>query len=226
METNSPNGGRQAENIRNRPEQASQPGDMGTQRAGEQGQQSLRTGRESQDRARAMSPRRGEQTGSPGAYHPLSTMFRLSREMDQLMDSFFGNRFGAPRLLRSWPFSLGSEGGGNDLASTWTPSIDIRRREDAIVIHAELPGVAKDAVKIEATADGIAISGERSESRDEGGPDRGYQLQERTYGSFYRSIPLPEGAQVEEAKATMRDGVLEVIVPDRQDTNRRRIQIE
>ena len=63
--------------------------------------------------------------------------------------------------------------------------------------------------EFEATDEGIAISGERSESRETEKTDRGYQLQECTYGSFYRDIPLPEGAQVDEAKATMREGVSE-----------------
>jgi len=144
-------------------------------------------------------------------------MARLSREMDQLFDSFFGSRFGFPRLSGS---------SGNELSSLWTPSVDVRRRSDSLVVHAELPGVSKDSVRIEATDDGIAISGERNETREEGGAEHGYQLRERSYGSFYRDIPLPEGAQVDQAKATMREGVLEITVPLQENRNRRQIQIE
>jgi HSP20 family protein len=138
--------------------------------------------------------------------------------MDQLFDSFFGNRLGFPRLSRNWPT--------DDVSSLWTPNVDVRRRGDALVIHAELAGVSKDAVRIEATDSGLAISGERSETREEGGNERGYQLKERSYGSFYREIPLPEGAQVEQAKATMREGVLEITVPLQENQNRRQIRIE
>src|SRR5688500_12924271 len=110
-------------------------------------------------------------------------MTRLSREMDQLFDSFFGNRFGVPRLARNWPFESGGMGtGSDDLSSLWTPNVDVRRRGDSIIIHAELAGISKDAVRIEATDQGIAISGERSETREEGGKERGFQLKERSYG--------------------------------------------
>ena len=112
------------------------------------------------------------------------------------------------------------------MVSLWAPNVDVRRRGDAVVIHAELPGITKDAVRIEATDQGIAISGERNETREEGGNERGYQLKERSYGSFYREIPLPEGAQVDQAKATMREGVLEITVPLHESQSRRQIRIE
>jgi HSP20 family protein len=171
----------------------------------------------------------GDLSRSSGAYSPFHTMTRLSREMDQLFDSFFGNRLGFPRLARSWPFETGGMGlgmGGGDLSSLWSPNVDVRRRGDTVVIHAELPGISKDAVSIEATDQGIAITGERNETREEGQENSGYQLKERSYGSFYREIPLPEGAQVEQAKATMREGVLEITVPLQQNQGRRQIQIE
>ena len=232
METNSPNGGRQSEATQGTPPvsqsrdddtQSRQTASGGTQRSGRTGSQGP-----GQDRSRGMSTRGGgDLTRSSGTYAPLSTMARLSREMDQLFDSFFGNRLGFPRLGRNWPFEArGTATGGDDFSSVWAPSVDVRRRADSVVIHAELPGVPKDAVRIEATDDGIAITGERNETREEGGTDRGFQLKERSYGSFYREIALPEGAQVDQAKATMREGVLEITVPVQQNQNRRQIQIE
>jgi HSP20 family protein len=252
METNSPNGGRQSEATRraaptpqaqnepvsqdidrqnadrqnadrqNADRQPQQAASGGVQRSGGTGSQG------SQDRSRTMSTRgAGDLSRSSGAHSPFHTMSRLSREMDQLFDSFFGNRFGFPRLSRGWPFESGGMGmGGDDLSSLWSPNVDVRRRGDSVVVHAELPGIPKDAVRIEATDQGIAISGERNETREEGGTERGYQLKERSYGSFYREIPLPEGAQVEQAKATMREGVLEITVPLQQNQSRRSIQIE
>jgi HSP20 family protein len=228
METNSPNGGRQTENVRGRQGQAPQGESQPQQSGGAERQQSMQTTRSQtgQDRSRAVeSRRRLEPRAAGGDYHPLNTMMRLSREMDQLFDSFFGNRFGSSRFLSRWPFESARDG-GSDLSTLWMPSVDVKQRGDTILINAELPGVPKDAVRIEATEEGIAISGERSESRDEGGAERGYQLKERRYGSFYRNIPLPEGAQVEQAKATMREGILEVTVPIEQSRSRRQIQIE
>jgi len=219
METNSPNGGRQAQ-----PTRGSTPPPQ-TQNDDTRSQQGVTSSQSSgQDRSRS-TPRRNTGELSRFTQNPWQTMTRLSREMDQLFDSFFGNRFGFPRLARNWP----SESGGSsdsELSSLWEPNVDVRRRGDSVVIHAELAGISKDAVRIEATDGGIAISGERNETREEGGNDRGYQLKERSYGSFYREVPLPEGAQVEQAKATMRDGVLEITVPLQETQTRRQIRIE
>jgi HSP20 family protein len=160
----------------------------------------------------------GNFTPSTWGGHPLDTMMRLSREMDQLMDSFFGGRVGFP--------SFGRDRAASSTApELWQPRIDMRQQGDNLLISAELPGIARDAVKLETTDDGIAISGERRESREEGGRDESYHLSERSYGSFYRMIPLPDGAQADQAKASMRDGVLEITVPYKQTTQRRQIQI-
>jgi HSP20 family protein len=231
METNSPNGGRQSEATRGKtsPPQ-SREDETPSQQAGGGAQASGRAGSQEsgRDRSRTMSRRSaGDLSRSGSGNTAFQTMTRLSREMDQLFDSFFGNRFGFPRIARSWPFESGGLGmGGEQLASLWTPNVDVRRRGDSVIIHAELAGVSKDAVRIEATEQGIAISGERNETREEAGDERGYQLKERSYGSFYREIPLPEGAQVEQAKATMREGVLEITVPLQQSQSRRQIRIE
>jgi len=219
METTSPNGGTRGQATRG---SAAPPQ---TRDDDTRSQQTVGRPQESgQDRSRSMSQRNSGEL-SRSSYNPWQTMSRLSHEMDQLFDSFLGNRFGFPRLARSWPFESGASG-GDDLSSLWSPNIDMRRRGDSVVIHAELAGVPKDAVRIEATDQGIAISGERNETREEGGNERGYQLKERSYGSFYREIPLPDGAQVEQAKATMKEGVLEITVPLQETQSRRQIRIE
>jgi HSP20 family protein len=241
METNSPNGGRQTESMKGRPAGQAQTGDAGlpqqqgsaesgsAQRGGEPQSGNTDVQRAGRGQSRGASAQRGgDLSRRSGGLHPFDTMARLSREMDQLMDSFFGTRLGFPRLSAGWPFERNAQdsGASTGMSSLWSPSVDVRQRGDAIVIHAELPGVPKDAVRIETSEDGIAISGERSDTREENQSAGGYQLTERTYGSFYRSIPLPDGAQPEQAKATMREGVLEIMVPMQQSQARRQIQIE
>jgi HSP20 family protein len=216
METNSPNGGSQAQNTRGT---SAPPQTQNDQNDNTQSKQAVSGSQQSgQDRSRSMTTGRNTGSVARSSNNPWQTMTRLSREMDQLFDSFFGHRFGFPRL--------GAGNGGDDLSSLWSPNIDVRRRGDSVVVHAELAGVNKDDVRIEATEQGIAISGERNETREEGGNERGYQLKERSYGSFYREIPLPEGAQVDQAKATMREGVLEITVPLQENQSRRQIRIE
>ena len=75
-------------------------------------------------------------------------------------------------------------------------------------MRADLPGLKKDEVKVELTNDLLTISGERKEEKEE--KREGYYRSERRYGSFFRQIPLPEGAKTDTAKAKFTDGVLEV----------------
>jgi HSP20 family protein len=211
METSSPNGGRQSQRTQERQTRGklpeSQETDGGSGAAQQPGQ------------GRAVAGRRGMQSATQWSGNPFNTMMRLSREMDQLMESFFGSRFTFP--------GRPGEGAGvrGSAPEIWSPSIDVRQSGDALTITAELPGVPRDAIQIEASENGIAISGERRESRQQDDRERGYQLSERSYGSFYRDIPLPDGADVEQAKASMRDGVLEVTVPLKPGQGRRRIAI-
>jgi HSP20 family protein len=213
METNSPNGGRQSQRT---PERQSQQAQLPESQEADRG-----SGASQQPgRGRSVGARRaGTQSPAPWSGNPFDTMMRLSREMDQLMESFFGSRFTFPGRLAE---SAGARGGVPEI---WSPRIDVRQQGNGLTITAELPGVPRDAIQIEASEDGIAISGERQETRDENDRERGYQLSERSYGSFYRNIPLPEGANVDEAKANMRDGVLEITVPLKPGQGRRQIAI-
>lgn len=156
----------------------------------------------------------------PAAQSPFATMRQLSREMDRLMDSFFGRGFGS--LLRD------SSVGDDDwqAPTLWSPQIDVQHRNDAIVVRADLPGVNKDDVQIDVRDDALVISGQRREEREEGGDDQGYRMLERNYGSFYRTVPLPQGANQDEIEAVMRDGVLKVTVPLAENARPRRIQIQ
>jgi HSP20 family protein len=211
METNSPNGGRSQRTPEHQPPQSQLP----ESREADGG----RGAAQQPNRARPGGTRR---TGLPSATswsgNPFDTMMRLSREMDQLMESFFGSRFTFPGRLAEGANPRGAP-------EIWSPKIDVRRQGNALLITAELPGVARDAIQIEASEEGIAISGERQETREEGDREQGYQLSERSYGSFFRNIPLPDGANVEQARASMRDGVLEIAVPLKPGQGRRQIAI-
>jgi HSP20 family protein len=78
-------------------------------------------------------------------------------------------------------------------------------------VRADLPGLKKEDVTVDVEDGMLAISGER---RDEHEEDRdGYYRSERSYGRFYRAVPLPDGANAEQIDASFNDGVLEVTVP-------------
>ena len=141
-----------------------------------------------------------------GEYYPSRESFSMNpfsvfRRLTEEMDRAFANTFALSR-------EFGTSGIGHGV---WSPAIEVRERNNNVEVVAELPGMTKEDVKVECTEEGIIIEGEkrREQETDEGG----YHRTERTYGRFYRMIPLPEGAQSDKAKAEFKNGVLEVRVP-------------
>jgi HSP20 family protein len=134
------------------------------------------------------------------ALNPFSMFRRLSEEMDRAFASTFG-------LSRDF----GSGG-------MWSPPVEVRERNNAIEICAELPGMSKDDVKVECTDEGIILEGEKRQEQqsDEGG----FHRSERSYGHFYRMIPLPEGVDPDKAKAEFKNGVLTVQLPISEEKRR------
>jgi HSP20 family protein len=91
------------------------------------------------------------------------------------------------------------------------PGIDVFERDNRLVTRIDLPGVKRENVKVEVTDGQLTITGERKNETEEK-KEQFYRC-EREYGTFYRTVPLPEGVKFEEVKATFVDGVLEVSVP-------------
>jgi HSP20 family protein len=94
------------------------------------------------------------------------------------------------------------------------PKLDVKSDAQQYVLSAEIPGVAKDNVKLEVHDGVLVLSGEKNEEKSEG-EEKKQQVHvlERRYGSFERSMTLPEDADVEHIKAQHKDGVLTVIIP-------------
>lgn len=143
----------------------------------------------------AVTKKEAARTPSPLLDSPFSLMRRFSEELDR----FFANGpFGA------WPAMPTLEEG-------WLPAIEVKQKNGTMMVKAELPGMKKEDIKVEAAPGGLVIEGERKHEAEE--KKEGYFRSERSYGKFYRSIPLPEGAQIDKAKAEYVNGVLEVSVP-------------
>jgi len=122
----------------------------------------------------------------------------LQREIDRLFDDF-------TRGFPSFP-ALGNGG-----AASMLPTMDVAETDKEIEISAELPGLEEKDVQIN-VADGIlTIRGEKKAEKEQ--KDKNYRLVERNYGSFERSMQLPDGVDVDAIKATIDKGVLKVTVP-------------
>ena len=106
----------------------------------------------------------------------------------------------------------------------WVPAVEIRQNDNNLMISAELPGLTEKDVRVEATPEGLVIQGERKQEYT--GEEGGVRRSERVYGQFYRLIPLPEGADVDNAQASFENGVLQISIPTPQSQqNRRQIPI-
>ena len=145
---------------------------------------------------------------------PFSFMRRFATDMERLFEEFQGFRFPSLFGREFFPFTREFEHVG------WVPEIEVLQNEGNFIVRADLPGMKKENVKVEITENVLTLSGERKEEKEE--KREGYYRSERSYGSFYRQIPLPEGAKTETAKAEFNDGVLEVTMqaPARQPQKR------
>jgi HSP20 family protein len=164
--------------------------------------------------------------------NPFALMYQLQSEMDRLFEDFgFGRSLLSPVAA---PPRTTRTGGGTGMTrqgmgqgagqALWSPQLDVFRRGDELVVRADLPGLAKDDVTVDLEEGVLTIRGERRQDAQE---DReGYYWSERSYGGFERSIALPEGIDESQAKASFRDGVLEVTLPAPKPEERRARRIE
>jgi HSP20 family protein len=140
-------------------------------------------------------------------WEPLREFSTLQNEMNRL----FNTVFDAP--------SPGNSG----TLRRWMPAMDLVETADHFVLRADLPGLTEDDVKIEFEDGTLTLSGERKvENEDKG---EGYYRAERAFGSFSRSLTLPQGIDPEAVTASFDRGVLEVSIPKPEERKPRRIEI-
>jgi HSP20 family protein len=156
--------------------------------------------------------RRGSSPMSPFSMlgNPFGMMRSMVEQMDRLFEDFTGTGLGRSRSMATPP-ALQGTGGGYGTTSLWYPQIEVSERGDNLVVCADLPGLKREDVQLEVHDDHLVLQGERrnESSQNQGGLYR----TERSYGSFYRTIPLPDGVDPDQVRATFKDGVLEVTVP-------------
>ncbi len=96
-------------------------------------------------------------------------------------------------------------------ALTLAPRTDVYEKDNVIVVKAELPGLKKEDVQVQIEDEDLIIRGESKAESDVKEDD--YYRSERSFGTFYRRMPLPAGVTAEQIQATLNDGVLEVRIP-------------
>ena len=136
-------------------------------------------------------------------WEPFREIAGLQNEMSRLMNGLL-------------------EGNGRTTQS-WVPAVDVWETDDELVYAFDLPGVPQDKINVEFQAGALTVSAERARSQDVS-DERFYRF-ERRYGTFTRTIALPQGISEDAIRAEYRDGVLELHVAKPEQPKPRRIQV-
>jgi HSP20 family protein len=149
-----------------------------------------------------------------GPRDPIALLRQMTAELERAFDE--------PFWSRRWPLFRAGVGA----EANWAPKVDVFEKDNRLITRVDLPGVKKEDVAVEVTDGHLELSGERKRETEEK-KDNVYRT-EREYGSFYRTVALPEGVKLEDVKATFADGVLEVSVPlpVRPEAKARKVEIQ
>jgi HSP20 family protein len=110
------------------------------------------------------------------------------------------------------------------LGRTWHPPMDLQETEHEYVLQADLPGVKKEDIALTAVDNTVKVSGKREHEKRE--KDKSIHRLERLYGEFQRTFELPGGFDANHVEATLRDGVLRVRLPKREEAKPKRIELK
>jgi len=138
---------------------------------------------------------------------PFGDFERMRRDMDRMWDSFFEGG-----TLR------GEEG------REWLPSLDVAETKNEIVVKAEVPGLEPKDIDISLSDGLLTIKGENRQEREE--KEENYHLVERSYGSFIRSIRLPNEVRSDKINASYKNGVLKVVLPKSEEAKKKEVKIK
>lgn len=136
-------------------------------------------------------------------WEPFRELASIHNEMSRLLNAFEGN--------------------GTTTTQSWVPALDVWETDDELVYAFDLPGVPKEDVAIEYENGMLTVTAKRDRTLEKG-DDRFYRF-ERRFGTFTRSVGLPQGVDESKIRADFEDGVLEIHVAKPEEVKPRRIEI-
>jgi HSP20 family protein len=143
-------------------------------------------------------------------WYPWGDVFAIQREVNDLIHG----------LLSCKDNDVPAEGN----TMLWGPAVDVSESDEEFVVRAELPGIAQEDVKVSVDSNTMSIKGEKKLVREE--KEKTYHRMERSYGEFERTFSLSNRVDASKAKATFKDGVLEIRLPKVGEAKTKEIQIE
>jgi HSP20 family protein len=142
-----------------------------------------------------------------------SGMLSLRDDMNRLFDDFFQG-FGRP----FWPTARAG------MMREFIPSVDVSETDGEVKVTAELAGMSEEDINVELDEESLTISGEKKQEEEE--EKGGRYWRESSYGSFRRDVPLPCPIRTDDAKASFKNGKLQVTMPKSEEAKKKRRSIE
>ena len=141
--------------------------------------------------------------------HPFKDIEKTRSEMDRLLDTFL---FGVPQKREFWE------------EAEWVPTVDVAETKNEIVVNVEIPGMDPKGFDISLSKGTLTIKGEKKQEKE--GKEENYHLVERRYGTFTRSILLPQEVEGDKIRASYKNGVLTVTLPKSEEAKKKEIKIK
>ena len=129
------------------------------------------------------------------------------------------------RMNRLFQETLSRQRGQEEIDSgQWGPAVDIFETDDGIILRADLPGVVQSDIEVQINDNTLVLRGERKQPQDIKADD--YHRAERPHGAFVRSFSLPQNVDQSAIRASHDNGVLELVLPKRQESKAKSIRVE
>ena len=141
---------------------------------------------------------------------PMMDLTAWERDAERMMEDFLGRKLSWGSW---WPRAM----------DVRAPAIDLYEEKDEVVAKAELPGMEKKDIEVNISDHHLTIKGEKK--KEEETKDKNFYRSERTYGSFSRSIELPAEVEIDKAKASFTNGVLEIRLPKTEEAKKKSTQV-
>lgn len=143
----------------------------------------------------------------PASREEGNPFFALQREVNRLFEDFFAL---TPQEREDW--------------MTEYPQIDVRETDKDLKVSAELPGMTDKDIEVLISGDSLTIKGEKKEEKED--KKENYHRMERRYGSFRRVLQLPGEVKADQARATFKNGVLEISIPKSEEAQKEKKKVE
>ncbi|MBN1374723.1 MAG: Hsp20/alpha crystallin family protein [Dehalococcoidia bacterium] len=136
---------------------------------------------------------------------------RELEEMDRYLGDMLGDTFWPSLRMRTPEIKA------------WMPALDVFERDDKFVVKAEIPGMDEENINVSVEGNSLVIKGQKDTEKEV--KDEDYYHCERSYGSFYRSVPLPSTVDKDKIQADYDNGILEVTFPKSAEVKPKKVKV-